>query len=318
MESGSRKRPASALSDRHTSAAKKSTNPCAEPDEAGKPTLVTLPYEVRLLILRELLQVPSLLRYCPNLYPAILRTCKTFAEDHEKEPLLYKNNFELRLKIDRHGDEVITFLDMYDISSPLFSLPKALLRKVQKITITVAIYIGFGQSTGPLTRADSFEYRSSVADLVKPLEKFRALQDLTIALYNPLFLAEDNPLGNDIFHGLRQLRGLKCVTITGASSVANAAEVKTVMECNGPAENLRKMVDALRKYLGEEYADDEDWGDIRYALSTYDVESFKRTRQRIVERTEAARTAVRLRLYRYDHNAVHQPVSEVDDARHIE
>lgn len=93
------------------------------------------------------------------------------------------NKFVLTLLIDHHDDEM-WFLD-YDISSSmgrqlqrLSSVPEMLFQKVQNVA--VAIHIDYGEDAGPHTEADTFDHRSSVASLIKPLKAFGELQKLEI------------------------------------------------------------------------------------------------------------------------------------------
>ena len=92
---------------------------------------------------------------------------------------------------------------------------------------------------------------------------------------------------------------MESVTIW-STSPADATKMKMIMESSETSESLQNMGNALRKYLGPEFYEDEDWDETEDALNMYDVELFTRTRESIVERTEAARAALRLQVYQHD------------------
>jgi len=152
-------------------------------------------------------------------------------DDHKITPHLYINQFVITILIDRHDDE-IWFLD-YNIPSSteghlegLSMIPSILLQEVQNIV--VVIHIDYGKDTEPQTEVDTFNNRSFVADLIRPLRLFGALQDLEIHVNNIHGLAKDNPCGNDILDSLQEFRRLKSVTIHGTSP-AHATKIKAIM-----------------------------------------------------------------------------------------
>ena len=201
-----------------------------------------------------------------------------------------------------HDDEM-WFLD-YDISSSLepqlprlSSVLEILFQHVQNIA--VAIHIDYGEDARPQTKEGTFDHRSSVADLIRPLSAFGALQKLEAHVNNSHELAEANIIGNDILDSLQELQGLKSVTVCGTSP-AHATKLKTIMESSETSDSLQDMGHGLRQYLGQDFHDDEDWIKIADALGTYNVELFIQTRERIVERTEASRAALLRQVYQYD------------------
>lgn len=287
MELLSRKRSALMVSDSR----KKPRTANKEPN-GRKPTLVTLPCEIRLRILENLLRSRSPLGESLkiDIHPAILT------------PLLYTNNFMLTFLIDGYKSKM-RFLK-YGIYSSIgrdlqrfSSVPEILFEQVQNVL--VAISIDYGVDVEPQTEEETFDHRNCVADLINPLRAFDALQKLEIHVTNSNGLAEDSPFGNDILDSLQEVRGLKSVTVCGTSP-AHATKMKTIMESSETPASLQDMGNALQEYLGEDYCENEDWGEIADALGTYDVELFICTRKRIVDRTEATRAALLLQLYQYD------------------
>jgi hypothetical protein len=302
MKLRSRKRPASAIFEPHASGHKRRRNAARE-QKSIVSRLVKLPCEIRMMILGHLLLSPSPLNGLSklDLHPAILRTCKTFAEDHERTPLLYKNEFLLALHVTRWDDYALfvnyNLLTASGIGSTLARIPQTLLRRVENIN--VQILIDYYDSTGPHTQDESSDVRGSVAMVVDPLKGFKGLKNLKINIINNNPLAEDNPYGNDILEPLQELRKLKSVSIAGTSP-EYARTLKTVLMSCGPSENLSAMGDGLRTYLGNEFYEVEGWGEISDALATYDVRSFIAEREIIVQRTEAERTAALVLLYQHD------------------
>ena len=266
-----------------------------------KPTLLDMPPEIRLLILKELLQPESPLRDCSQLHPAILRTCKTLAEDHKNSPLLYQNTFAIQFWMDADDhtiDHTMRFLDCTITDNPhwLTTMDRPTSR-AEKIAIT--IYIDLGSNSSPVTEDDSAMLKRHVPALIRPLSICDCLRYLSITVINKHTLAKDNTIGNDILHGLKEIRGLECVDIQGVSP-AHAAEMKAVMESRVATESLFLMLVPLVRYLGEEFYDVNGWSDIVRAVGDYDVELFKKTRDDIVRRVEAARATLRQNLTSQD------------------
>jgi hypothetical protein len=262
-----------------------------------KPTLLDMPPEIRLLILKELLQPEAPLRERSQLHPAILRTCKTLANDHKNSPLLYQNTFALQIWIDAE-DHTMRFLDCTITDNPywLTTMDRPTSR-AEKIAIT--IYIDYGSNSSLLTEDDSAMLKQSVPALIRPLSVCDCLRYLSITVINKHTLAKDNTIGNDILHGLKEIRGLECVDIQGVSP-AHAADMKAVMESRVATESLFHMLVPLTRYLGEEFYDIDGWSDIVRAVGDYDVELFKKSRDDIVRRLEAARASLRQNLTSQD------------------
>ena len=263
-----------------------------------KPTLLNMPSEIRLLILKELLQPETPLRDRSQLHPAILRTCKTLAEDHKTSPLLYQNTFAVVLWIEP-GKNMMQFLDctITDERHSWRTTMERPNRRAEKIAITIDI--DYASTIPPLTEQDSSWHKQVVRGLIKPLLRCDCLRYLSITVVNKQTLAENNTIGNDILHSLKEFRGLESVDIQGVSP-AHAAEMKAVMESRVATESLYRMLVPLLAYAGEDYFELAEWDDIYRAVGNYDVELFRKTRDDIVQTVEAERAALRRKLTSQD------------------